>query len=160
MGIAALTAWIVTASGGLYLLVVWLIEDDGANQGAAASRLPGLTVTSHLLLALGGLAIWVAHLVTGSQALAWWASAFLVVVALLGVTMLVRWIPVYRAPIPAVPIPAVPIPAAALSAAPVPRFAAPAVPAERNFPLVVVLAHGVLGASALLLVLLATLQSG
>jgi len=28
------------------------------------------------------------------------------------------------------------------------------------FPLVVVLAHGVLGASALLLVLLATLQSG
>ena len=56
-----------------------------------------------LLLALGGLAIWVAHLVTGSQALAWWASAFLVVVAL---------------------------------------------------------AHGVLGASALLLVLLATLQQG
>jgi hypothetical protein len=145
MGIAALTAWIVTASGGLYLLIVWLIEDDGANQGAAASRLPGLTVTSHMLLALGGLAIWVAHLVTGSQALAWWASAFLVVVAALGVTMLARWIPVYQAPIPA---------------APLPPFAAPEVPAERNFPLVVVLAHGVLGVSALLLVLLATLQSG
>jgi hypothetical protein len=155
MGIAALTAWILTASGGLYLLVVWLIEDDGANQGAAASRLPGLTVTSHLLLALGGLAIWVAHLVTGSQALAWWASALLVVVAALGVTMLARWIPVYRAPIPAVQVPGVQAPAA-----PVPLYAAPAVPAERNFPLVVVLAHGVLGASALLLVLLASLQAG
>ena len=145
MGIAALTAWVVTASGGLYLLVVWLIEDDGASQGAAASRLPGLTVTSHLLLALGGLAIWVGHLVTGSQALAWWASALLVIVALLGLSMLVRWIPVYRAQVPA---------------AEGPQFPAPAVPAERNFPLAVVLAHGVLGASALLLVLLATLQAG
>jgi hypothetical protein len=155
MGIAALTAWILTASGGLYLLVVWLIENDGANQGAAASRLPGLTVTSHLLLALGGLAIWVAHLITGSQALAWWASAFLVVVAGLGVTMLARWIPVYRAPVPAVPVSPAPI-----SAVPVPQYPAPGVPAERNFPLAVVLAHGVLGASALLLVLLATLQAG
>jgi hypothetical protein len=155
MGIAALTAWILTASGGLYLLVVWLIEDDGANQGAAASRLPGLTVTSHLLLALGGLAIWVAHLVTGSQALAWWASALLVVVAGLGVTMLARWIPVYRAPIPAVQMSPAPI-----SLASVPQYPAPGVPAERNFPLAVVLAHGVLGASTLLLVLLATLQAG
>jgi hypothetical protein len=154
MGIAALTAWILTASGGLYLLVVWLIEDDGANQGAAASRLPGLTVTSHLLLALGGLAIWVAHLVTGSQALAWWASALLVVVAGLGVTMLARWIPVYRAP---APVPMSPAPGTAV---PVPQYPAPGVPAERNFPLAVVLAHGVLGASALLLVLLATLQPG
>jgi hypothetical protein len=124
-------------------------------RGHGHRRLNGLTVTSHLLLALGGLAIWVAHLVTGSQALAWWASALLVAVAGLGVTMLARWIPVYRAPVPAVQLSP-----AAISAVPVPQYPAPGVSAERNFPLVVVLAHGVLGASALLLVLLATLQAG
>ena len=40
MGVAALIGWLVTAFVGLYLLAVWLIENDVTRRGAAASRLP------------------------------------------------------------------------------------------------------------------------
>jgi len=40
MGVAALISWLVTALFGLYLLAVWLIENDVTHRGAAASRLP------------------------------------------------------------------------------------------------------------------------
>ena len=40
MGVAALISWFVTAFVGLYLLAVWLIEND-VTQGAVRSRLPG-----------------------------------------------------------------------------------------------------------------------
>ena len=41
MGVAALISWFITAFVGLYLLAVWLIENDVSQQGAARSRLPG-----------------------------------------------------------------------------------------------------------------------
>ena len=40
MGVAALISWLVTAFVGLYLLAVWLIENDVTRKGTAASRLP------------------------------------------------------------------------------------------------------------------------
>jgi hypothetical protein len=39
-GVAALISWLVTAFVGLFLLAVWLIENDVTHRGAAASRLP------------------------------------------------------------------------------------------------------------------------
>ena len=41
MGVAALISWLVTAFVGLYLLAVWLIENDVSDPGATRSRLHG-----------------------------------------------------------------------------------------------------------------------
>jgi len=57
MGVAALISWFVTAFVGLYLLAVWLIENDVDRGGTAPSRLPGPVILAHVLLVLGGLAV-------------------------------------------------------------------------------------------------------
>jgi hypothetical protein len=41
VGLAALICWFVTALAGLYLVAVWLIENDVSEQSTVASRLPG-----------------------------------------------------------------------------------------------------------------------
>src|SRR5205809_3463853 len=64
LGVAALISWFVTAFVGLYLLAVWLIENDVTHRGAAASRLPAPVIAGHVLLALGGLVVWVIHLLS------------------------------------------------------------------------------------------------
>ena len=56
MSIAALIAWISTVFAGTYLLAIWLIEYDSEFQDAAATRLPVPVISSHVLLAVGGLA--------------------------------------------------------------------------------------------------------
>jgi hypothetical protein len=97
MGVAALISWLVTAFVGLYLLAVWLIENDVTRRGAAASRLPAPVIAMHVLLALTGLVLWVIHLLFGSPAWGWAAVGVLAGVATLGLTMFTRWIPVHVA---------------------------------------------------------------
>ena len=63
MGVAALISWLVTALLGLYLLAVWLIENDVTHQGTAASRLPAPVIFGHVLLALTGLVFGVIYAV-------------------------------------------------------------------------------------------------
>ena len=48
MSLAALFSWLITVSGGLYLLIIWLIEYDHEFQSGAATRLP-VPVISTLL---------------------------------------------------------------------------------------------------------------
>src|SRR5258707_3325773 len=97
MALVALVTWLITASAGLYLLAIWLIEYDREFQSAAATRLPVPVISAHVLLAVGGLAVWALYLITDSYRLAWVAVAVLVVVALLGLTMAARWVSVYHA---------------------------------------------------------------
>jgi hypothetical protein len=146
MGVAALISWLVTAFVGLYLLAVWLIENDVTLKGTAASRLPGPVILGHVLLALTGLAIWVIHLLSGSATWGWVALGLLVVIAALGVTMLTRWIPVHVAYVAA--------------EARTGRSAEFDFPAERAFPLTVVVGHGLLASTTSTLVLLAMLGVG
>src|SRR6516162_9976653 len=94
MGIAALICWLVTAFGGLYLLAVWLIENDVTDEGGTASRLYGPVVLGHVLLALTGLVVWVLYLISDSDTMGWAALAILGSIAALGLTMFARWIPV------------------------------------------------------------------
>jgi hypothetical protein len=96
MALAALVTWLITASAGLYLLAIWLIEYDREFQSAAATRLPVPVISAHVLLAVGGLGLWALYLITDTFRLAWVAVAVLVVVALLGLTMAARWVGVYR----------------------------------------------------------------
>jgi hypothetical protein len=97
MGVAALISWLVTALSGLYLLAVWLIENDVTHRGATATRLPAPVIVGHVLLALTGLVVWVIHLLSGSDTAGWAAVGILGGVATLGLTMFTRWIPVHRA---------------------------------------------------------------
>jgi hypothetical protein len=92
MSVAALISWFVTAFVGLYLLAVWLIENDVKHRGAV-SRLPAPVIGGHVLLALTGLAVWVTHLLSGSAAWGWAALGILAGTATLGLTMFTRWIP-------------------------------------------------------------------
>jgi hypothetical protein len=141
MSVAALFAWMITIFGGLILLMIWIIEYDREFQNTAATRLPVPVISVHALLGLGGLTLWIGYLLVDEQRLAWAAVAVLGTVAVLGLVMAARWIGVYRA------------------------FAAPgppltrriAVPPERNFPLPVVIAHGLLAVITLVLVLFTAL---
>ena len=148
MGVAALISWFVTAFVGLYLLAVWLIENDVTQQGAARSRLPGPVILGHVLLALTGLVFWVIHLVSHSSALGWTALGTLVAIGALGLTMFTRWIPVHVAYV------------AAESGKHGRRLADYDFPAERAFPLPVVVGHGLLASTTVILVLLAMLRVG
>jgi hypothetical protein len=161
--VASLIAWITTVLGGLFLLAIWLIEYDPDFQRAAATRLPVPVISTHALLALGGLGVWVGYLITDDDMLAYITIADLAVVVSFGLIMAVRWIGVYRSR--ALP------PRSSLTATPAAyggaqswqlgsrRDAAVAelvVPPERHFPLVVVVGHGLFATATVTLVLLTT----
>jgi hypothetical protein len=146
MGLAALITWFVAILAGLYMLAVWLIEND-VTSGATPSRLPAPVIFGHLFLAATGFTLWVGYLVIHRKTLAWAAVAVLLGIATLGLTMFLRWIPVYygspHSPAPASSLPAV-------------RDA----PAEGHFPVVLVYCHGLMAVTTLVLVLLDTLGLG
>jgi hypothetical protein len=167
MSLLALITWITTAGAGLYLLSIWLIEYDKEFQAAAATRLPPPVVAGHVLMAAGGMILWIGYLLLDKGRLAWLAAGAIAVAASLGFVMAVRWIGVYRASRPQQL-------AARFMAAPAhsysrgPDMFGPAVPPprpepegppERNFPVSVVIAHGVLAVLTVTLVLL-TLVGG
>jgi hypothetical protein len=97
MAVLALVFWSATALGGLYLLAIWLIEYDPGFQHAAASRLPALVITGHVLFAVVGLLSWVTFLITAKEIYSWTSAAALAAIATLGFTMAIRWLGVYRA---------------------------------------------------------------
>lgn len=150
MAIAALACWAITASGGIYMLLVWLIENDPGSDTTAPTRLPAPLVAGHGLLAVTGLGLWSAYLLSHSGLFAWGSVAVLIAVASLGVTMFSRWISVYRAA-DLVPDTTVAIPGVVATAAP---------PAEQNFPVLVVFGHGMLAFTTFTLVLLTALGFG
>jgi hypothetical protein len=151
MRIVALTTWLLAASAGLYMFAVWLIEHDGSKGGTAASRLHAPVVFSHVTLAVSGLIIWIVYVYVDRIRLAWVALFILVPVVLLGVIMLTRWIPVHRAA------------NAGLDTATVAGADSEVIatgPPERNFPVPVVVAHGIFAAATITLVALAALGVG
>jgi hypothetical protein len=141
MSIAALFAWILTVFGGLVLLMIWIIEYDSEFQGSAATRLPVPVISTHALLGMGGLALWFSYILIDQDRLAWASVAVVGAAAVLGLAMAARWIRVYRT-----------------FARPGPGLTSKrAVPPERNFPLPVVIAHGLLAVTTIVLVLFTVL---
>jgi hypothetical protein len=142
VGVAALITWIVTALGGFVLLGTWLGRGGMRQREAGASRFPPGLIFGHFLLAAAGLVLWIVYLATDTEALSWVAFAMLLVVALLGFTMAARWLQGRRVAVAAT---------AGTDAA---------VPAEQHFPVAVVVLHGLLAATTLVLVLLTALGAG
>lgn len=147
MRFVALIVWFITALWGLYMLAVWLIENDATRQHSSASRLPLPVILSHAVLAVSGLVLWVFYLLVDRRTLAWAAVGILVVIAVLGLAMFARWVPVYRAPV-------------AVGGPQEQVLPVKETPAEGNFPLVVVLAHGAFAVSTVILVVLTALGVG
>jgi hypothetical protein len=93
---------------------------------------------------LSGLVLWILYLIVGEARVAWATVAVLGAVAVLGLIMATRWIRVYRAFV---------APGPSLTRSRV-------VPPERNFPLPVVVAHGIMAVTTLALVLFSALRAG
>ncbi len=164
MRFVALIVWFITALWGLYMLAVWLIENDATRQGNAASRLPLPVILAHVGFAVTGLGVWVAYLLLDRPVLAWTAVGILVVIALLGLTMFARWIPVYRMADDEASVPVAAMSGGPAASAPGAGHAGMpgtgSLPAEGSFPLLIVLAHGVFAVSTVVLVVLTALGVG
>jgi hypothetical protein len=144
MSVVALIGWILTALAGLVLLAIWLIEYDPDFQRAAATRLPVPVLCGHVLFAVGGLLLWVLYVITDERVFCWAAASDLALIATLGFIMAVRWLGVYRAR---------PGRVRAHAIAPNGRSGELVVPPERHFPVSIVIAHGVLAVTTVILVL-------
>ena len=83
MTVAALAAWLLTAGLGLYMFAIWLIEDDGSDDGKGYRRLRAPVVFGHAGLAMTGLGIWFIYSYVDIERLAWVAILILVLVAIL-----------------------------------------------------------------------------
>ena len=135
LSVAALAAWLVTAAAGSYLLAGWLAADGEFRRRLRRLRSAGvvaITVFSHFGLALAGLVIWIAFMVTGAPVLAWLAVGVIIGVAGLGMGALSA----------ALPDPA--------------RGTAP----RARLPVAVIALHGMLATATILLVLLAAIGAG
>ncbi|MBA3433527.1 MAG: hypothetical protein H0U08_05500 [Actinobacteria bacterium] len=124
---AALLAWVVTALGGASLLAQWL-RHGGLRQ---REGIRALRLFAHAGLAVVGVGLWTAFVVSDNAVLAWVSVGLLVAVVLLGATMLAIWLRGQN------------------------RREHTTVPAETSFPVPVVLLHGLLGISTLALAVLA-----
>jgi hypothetical protein len=154
MGIAALITWIITAGGGFVLLSGWLRRGGMRQQADGTTSFRAGLIFGHFLLAAAGLVLWLVYVVTDAEGLKWPTFAVLVVVAILGATMFVRWLGVRRGATPTVR-------AGAGSATPPAGAAQPAEePAERGLPVPIVALHGVLAVATVVLVLLTALEFG
>ncbi len=132
---------------GLYLLSIWLIEYDKDFHAVAATRLPRAVLAGHVMLAGGGLLVWISYLILDSSRLAWTAVLVLALAATLGLVMGARWVGVYRDE-------------RAAARARHTAFAVDLGPPERNFPLPVVIAHGAFAVTTITLVLLTAFGVG
>ena len=177
MGFAALITWFAAVLAGLYMFTVWLIENDVTARHTAPSKLPVPVIFTHLALAVTGLGVWAAYLILDRATLAWAAFGVLCLIALLGVTMFARWIPVYRDPGTAGDAGKIPAYRDSATVGHSGQYSlygetataghpgqiqaeTNAVPAEGNFPVAVVAIHGLLAGSTLVLVFLTALGVG
>jgi hypothetical protein len=163
MSVLALLALIMTASLGLYLLSIWLIEYDKDFQADAETRLPPLVLAAHVNLGVGGLIVWAYYLFFDNYDLAWVAAGAVLLGTSLGTFMAFRWFTVYQAKRQFRRLERI---------ARVRHRGHTAVldrgdsqrgrtgPPERNFPLPVVVAHGAFATATITLVVLTALGAG
>src|SRR5215472_7966694 len=97
---AALVTWVITAGFGMSLFVTWLARGGLTQQPRRAwltvrlppPYFPAPLVFSHILLATGGLLVWIVHLLSHSPVAAWIALFMLLPVATFGFSMFGRWL--------------------------------------------------------------------
>jgi hypothetical protein len=100
MAIAALVAWVLTASIGAYMLRTWVARGGLRRQRATGVGVPPAVVFGHASAALTGLVIWAAFLTTRWDPLAWLGVVMITGAIALGVCTVTLWTP-YPVVVPA-----------------------------------------------------------
>jgi len=105
MAIAAMVAWVVTASIGVYMLRTWVTRGGLRRQRATGAGVPPVVVFGHASAALTGLLIWLGFVKTRSDLLAWLGVMVVAAAIALGVCTVTLWTP-YPVAVPPAPTPA------------------------------------------------------
>jgi hypothetical protein len=105
MAIAAMIAWVLTASIGVYMLRTWVTRGGLRRQRATGVGVPPAVVFGHASAALTGLLIWLGFVGTGLDLLAWLGVAVVAGAITLGVCTVTLWTP-YPVAVPPAPAPA------------------------------------------------------
>jgi hypothetical protein len=147
VSLAALAAWLVTALAGSYLLAGWLAGMSERGFRRKLRSLP-VTVICHFSLALTGLAIWIAFVASNVAALAWVDFALILPVAGLGMAVLFGWLATLVGDSGPDPSPAADAQAETSGAA-----------TGQRTPALVIVLHGILATTTILLVLLAAIAA-
>jgi hypothetical protein len=93
MGLAALTAWLLTASIGGYMLRTWVARGGLRRQRATGVGVPPGVVFGHAGAALTGLTVWISYLSSGWRPLAWVGVALAGSAICLGICTVTLWTP-------------------------------------------------------------------
>ena len=93
MAIAALIAWVLTASIGVYMLRTWVTRGGLRRQRATGVGVPPAVVFGHASAALIGLAIWAGFVKTKWDPLAWLGVVMITGAIGLGVCTVTLWTP-------------------------------------------------------------------
>jgi hypothetical protein len=105
MAIAAMVAWVVTASIGVYMLRTWVTHGGLRRQRATGAGVPPAVVFGHASAALTGLLLWLGFVKTRSDLLAWLGVTVMAGAIALGVCTVALWTP-YPVAVPSAPAPA------------------------------------------------------
>jgi len=93
IAIAALVAWVLTASIGVYMLRTWVARGGLRRQRATGVGVPPAVVFGHASAALTGLAIWAGFVKTNWEPLAWLGVVLITAAIGLGVCTVTLWTP-------------------------------------------------------------------
>jgi hypothetical protein len=106
MAIAAMIAWVLTASIGAYMLRTWVTRGGLRRQRATGAGVPPAVVFGHASAALTGLLVWLGFVDTGLDLLAWLGVTVMAGAIALGVCTVTLWTP-YPVAVPVAETPAV-----------------------------------------------------
>jgi manganese efflux pump family protein len=93
MGLAALIAWLITASIGGYMLRTWVARGGLRRQRATGEGVPPGVVFGHASAALVGLTVWISYLISSWRPLAWIGVALVSTAISLGICTVTLWTP-------------------------------------------------------------------
>lgn len=155
MALAALITWVITAGFGVFMLGTWI--SNGGVRNPKLTHFPKALPLGHFGLAAAGLVVWIVYLITDTTALAWIAFIVLIVVALGGDILVLRWSKDRRARVDGAVAESAERRGVSLDATP---EAAPNRLAEQQIPAVAVILHGLFAGVTIVLVLLAALEVG
>jgi len=93
LAIAALIAWLITASIGGYMLRTWVARGGLRRQRETGVGVPPPVVFGHASAALTGLAVWLGYLGSGWHPLAWLGVVLVCAGITLGICTVTLWTP-------------------------------------------------------------------
>jgi hypothetical protein len=160
--LAALAAWVATMLAGSWLLAGWLVR-GGLRRRESRGGVPPAVVVGHFTLALAGLGVWIAFVVTGVAAVAWVAVGVILAIAGLGMATLAGGLPGAADAGPDTPGPAAaPTTGREALAVEAPALEAPVLeaPVRVGKPVTLIVVHGALASATILLVVLAAIGAG